>query len=414
MSGRPAPVFLHIGPMKTGTTYLQQVMVANRDRLRAVGYLFAGDTWARQVRGTRDVLRLDQWDPAMKAASTGEWRALTTEMLRYSGVASIVSMEFLSFAGRRGAARVVRSLQPADVHVVVAGRDAIETIPSLWQTTVYNGSAASWPQFNRSIRKSQGVRGRLGRLSRDRSLREFLDAQGVPRILAVWARVVPPGNLHVVTVPARGSAPGLLWSRFADVVGLDPDTASEPPAQTNASLGYASTELLRRVNRELGRLRPSDYNATLKEYLALKVLAGRRGSESRPRPDSAARRFGAGWNDRVRRAVQDSGATVTGDLDDLPTDPGDPPVPGSPPPAPHELLEVAATAAGALHDLVRQRSLRLRRRSGRSDIPVPDRVAFRPDHWDNAPDPTAAAVTEVADLARTAMMLYRRLRTGAP
>jgi hypothetical protein len=145
MSGNPAPVFLHIGPMKTGTTFLQQVMAASKDEMAAAGYLFPGDTWARQVRGTRDVLGLDQWDPRMKAATAGAWAGLVREILEHPGTASVVSMEFLSFARRRGAARVVRSLAPADVHVVLTVRDALDTIPSLWQTAVHNGSAASWP-----------------------------------------------------------------------------------------------------------------------------------------------------------------------------------------------------------------------------------------------------------------------------
>src|SRR3954452_17549041 len=109
MSGSPAPVFLHVGPMKTGPTFLQELMVANKDRLAAAGYLFPGDTWARQVRGTRDVLGLRQWDPRFRATTRGAWERLVAEILAHNGTASVVSMEFLSFARRRGAARVVRS-----------------------------------------------------------------------------------------------------------------------------------------------------------------------------------------------------------------------------------------------------------------------------------------------------------------
>lgn len=414
---QPAPVFLHIGPMKTGTTFLQQLMVANKDHLSAAGYLFPGDTWARQVRGTRDVLRLDQWDPRLRASSAGAWESLVSEVLGHTGVASVVSMEFLSFARRRGAARVVRSLRPADVHVVITVRDALDTIPSLWQTAVHNGSAASWPQFMRSVRKAAGIRGRLGRLPRDRSLREFLDAQGVPRILRTWGALVPAGRLHVVTVPPAGAEPGLLWSRFAEVVGVDPGVCTEPPEQTNASLGYASADLLRRVNRALGRVTPSDYNATLKEYLALKVLAGRRRVEGRARPDLPTRQFAAAWNGRVRAAIATSGATLTGDLDDLPTPAGPAGVPGAgrdiDPPGPEELLPVAATSAEALADLIRRRTARLRRAGSRADVPVPDPADFTVDRWADAPDPTAAAVAEVTSLARTAMRLYRRLQDEA-
>jgi hypothetical protein len=323
-------------------------------------------------------------------------------------------MEFLSFARRRGATRVVRSLQPADVHVVLGVRDALGTIPSLWQTAVYNGSAASWPQFTRSVRKAAGIRGRLGRLPRDRSLRQFLDAQDVARLLRTWGRLVPPGRLHAITVPPRGSEPGLLWSRFARVLGVDPGVCSEPRVPTNASLGYASTDLLRRVNRAVGRLPPSDYNATLKEYLALRVLARRRSLEGRPAPDVATRRFAADWNERMRTAIATSGATLTGDLDDLPTQPGPDTGPDCAPPGSDELLAAAATSAEALADLVQRRSARLRKAGLRVDVPVPDPACFTVDRWEGARDPVGAAVGEVADLARTGVRLYRRLQDEAP
>ena len=40
--GGPRRVFLHVGLPKTGTTYLQQVVWANRDRLRSAGLFLPG------------------------------------------------------------------------------------------------------------------------------------------------------------------------------------------------------------------------------------------------------------------------------------------------------------------------------------------------------------------------------------
>ena len=37
-------VFLHIGAMKTGTTFLQQLMSANKEDLLKAGFLFPGDS----------------------------------------------------------------------------------------------------------------------------------------------------------------------------------------------------------------------------------------------------------------------------------------------------------------------------------------------------------------------------------
>ena len=44
MRGRKPVVFLHIGAMKTGTTFLQQLMSANKEDLLKAGFLFPGDS----------------------------------------------------------------------------------------------------------------------------------------------------------------------------------------------------------------------------------------------------------------------------------------------------------------------------------------------------------------------------------
>ena len=53
-------IFLHIGAMKTGTTYIQTVLSENRERLIEEGVLFPGERWRSQVRAVEDVLRLSK------------------------------------------------------------------------------------------------------------------------------------------------------------------------------------------------------------------------------------------------------------------------------------------------------------------------------------------------------------------
>ena len=158
-------VFLHIGPMKTGTSYVQNLMAANRERLQTAGHLFPGGSWDRQVRGVQDVLRRTRHDPQVRAAAQGAWAALAREVLEYDGHASIVSVEFLSFAGRAGVSRVLRSLDAAEVHVVLTVRDVTAIIPSRWPTEVHNGSTVSWPAYTRALRTG-AMSGRQGRCPR--------------------------------------------------------------------------------------------------------------------------------------------------------------------------------------------------------------------------------------------------------
>jgi hypothetical protein len=324
-----------------------------------------------------------------------------------------MSMEFLSFAEAAVAKRIVTSLQPADVHVVLTVRDTQATIPAHWQTNIHNGSRVSWPDFMRGVRKATQWQGRLGRFAPDRATRAFRRVHHIPRMLQTWAPLVPPDRLHVVTVPLPGAHHSLLWERFAGAVDIDPGECIEPPRQSNPSLGYPSAELLRRVNLELGRLKRTDYNPTLNAFLATQVLTGR--DEPRARTDLATREFAVGWNARVREAIVSSGAQLTGTLDDLPTE-----LAAASPdaqdsvvePTEQDVLAAGAAALEALQQLVHRRAQRLRRRGLEAPVPPASQRSgsVRPDRWTSEPDPVGAAAKEIAGVARTAIELHRRLR----
>ncbi len=407
-TGQPV-VFLHIGPMKTGTTYLQAVMIANKRQLADAGILFPGDIWARQVRAVQDVLRLQRREPVVRQKAPGAWRRLVAEIEAHDGV-SVVSMEFLSFARRRHVRRIMASLEFAEVHVVVTVRDAALVIPSLWQSDVRNGQRTSWPRFLRGVRKNAGWQSWLRRLPRDHSYHAFRDAQDIGRILRIWAAAVPATRLHVVTVPRPGGAPEVLWDRFATVVGAPPGSCPEPPAQDNASLGYESAELLRRVNVRLGHVQPSDYDTAMKDHLALKVLGRRAAVETRPRLDAKTSRIAADWNARVATHIAASGATVTGDLADLSTTvPADAPSGPSPEPETPVMLAAAADAVVGMQRLLRRRAGKLRA-AGVEVAPLTVEKGVSAERWQAADDPIAAAVAEITDLAREAIRMGRRLR----
>jgi hypothetical protein len=402
---RPA-IFLHVGAMKTGTTFVQRTLMANREALEGEGVLFPGQDWSRQVRAVQEVVRLDQDDPRVREESRGAWQEVADEMLAHRGT-SILSMEFLSFAAPRHARRVVGSLASADVDVVLTVRDTAAIIPAQWQTSVHNGSRVSWPDYLRGVRRAAQVPVRWGRFLPDAALRSFLQAADVPRMLRVWGGAVPPERLHVVTVPPPGS--DLLWPRFASAVGVDPALCSQAPSDVNASLGFASAELVRQVNHQLGRQRRTEYNGTVKNHLALGVLAARRDQESRARLDDATRDFAAAWNRRVREAITASRARLVGDLDDLPLSPSSEPPEFHAAPAEDEVLAAAVVGVEAMDRLVRRRAQRRRRRG--DDVPAPsgEPLVASVDRWAGAPDPVRAAAAEIAGLCRVAIEHRRHL-----
>jgi hypothetical protein len=338
-------------------------------------------------------------------------------MLAHEGHASILSMEFLSYADTERATRIVESLDGAEVHIVLTVRDAAATIPAQWQTSCRNGATVTFRKFVQGV----GVLldddgGRLGR-----GARIFQRTQGVVRMLDVWVPLVGRKHVHVVTVPPRGSDPDLLWHRFADVVGVDPSVCSDRTIDSNPSLGLASTELLRRINGELGKVDYFDYARTVKRQLARGILGSRAPLESPVRLNRKGLRFAARWNRKVREAVERHGVMLVGTLDDLPVAPPGPEVPKVlPDPSQEELLEAAVTAMDGLcaWSKLLGRALEDGDRSDAfgsitTQLADPGTVdpadATSPDRWAGEPDPVRAAVVEITALLRTCMELRKHV-----
>jgi hypothetical protein len=323
-------------------------------------------------------------------------------------------MEFLSFADAEQVARIVESLPGAEIHVILTVRDTSAALPSQWQTTSRNGGTVSWTRFARGV-----IRGmRAAEPAQGSSVRTFLRAQAIPRMLDAWLTAVPAERVHVVTVPPTGSDPALLWQRFARVLGVDPAVCSTAAPHANPSLGHASAELMRRISVRLGTLPKRQFRPTLKDQLAAVILAERAGSERPVELDRATTRFAARWNMRVREAVAASGAEVVGDLDELPVElppAGSPPPPPSlPEPTDEEVLAAARTARDGLVGLIQERDRHLARRQATSDVTLsPHEVPTTAGRWAAEPESLEMALDELCELVRIAIALDERLKAGS-
>jgi hypothetical protein len=398
--------------MKTGTTYLQDLMQANRRELADAGFLFPGDRWADQSLAVQDVLGFGADDPRALAATRGRWAAMASEMLEHRGTASILSMEFLSFADTDAAERVVTSLADADVHVVLTVRDAARTIPAQWQTACRNGGKVPYRRFVYGVRAALDPDQEAG----GRAAQMFRRTQGVTRMLDVWVPLVGKNRVHVVTVPPPGSDPKLLWRRFAEVVGVPPEVAVRPVPNNNTSLGHASTELLRLVNAEIGKIPRLDYIAVIKGPLARKILGTRATQEAPLRLHRRGHAFAARWNGRVRASFAAHDVHVVGDLDDLPTARPAPDLPKTlAQPGDRELLAAAATARDGLHEYLDHLRVTLETRDpgpqkpAQTFDPSGDWSTTTAKHWDAHAEPVAAAVAELAEIIREGVSLARRI-----
>jgi hypothetical protein len=411
-----AVVYLHVGTMKTGTTYLQQLMYANRDELAAAGLFLPGEHWAHQVRAVQDLLGLERWDRHIRGARSGAWQELADQVRAAPHRTSVISVEFLAGASTPQIRRAVASLAPVEVRVVFTVRDMRKVLPALWQTQVHNGARYSWRDFLRRVENPS----RLPRLPLQPHRPEdaFAATQAVPAMLRRWASVVGADHVHVVTVPRRHRDQPELWRRFATLLGVDPDAAPRPPRTANPSIGYAATELLRRVNTHIGRLPHSEYAGTVKDPL-VDALASTSQGEGRARLTRPAYDLAVQWNAEVRRTVRDLGIPVTGELADLPARPNQRVRERLPDDRPHlvrprRMLRDAARVTRALARLRRRRARQLRRYGVTVEPPPPLDMAALRRGWRSAPDPVDAAAAEIAASAREAALLLRRLRrTGA-
>lgn len=316
-------VVLHVGLMKSGTSFLQQVLRHNQELLREQGVLFP-TPWKRQVAAVKDVT----------GDGTGAWSELVEEIRAWPGTA-VVSMEFLGPRGPAKARRVAESLAPATVEAVVTVRDLARTIPAMWQETLQNRGTWSWSDYLAGVE------------AEDRSSpgpgRAFWTRQDAPGITETWQHALGGDAVTVLTVPPPGAPTRLLWDRFAALVPVTGEVDLD--VRANPSLGLASLLVLRELNQRLDAdddpLSPRQYERIVKQLLAKRGLAGL--------PDDPRLGYDAPWvaarGERDVERLRALAPRVAGDLAELRCAP----VAGSDPSSVTTGQQLEAALAGLTH-----------------------------------------------------------------
>jgi hypothetical protein len=286
-------VVFHIGLMKSGTTFIQGRLNANRQRLAEQQVLFPGPTWNRHVRAVSDLMQSKNRKP-------GSWNSLVDEINEYDGTA-VVSMEYLTPMGAPRITVLRDAFPGTEIRVVATVRDLGRSVPAMWQESIKNRRTWEWPEYVRSIEKG----GDPGR--------RFWRQQHAGQIVRRWGSVVGPEHVYVVTVPPPGAAPELLWDRFCEVAGIGSDSWDDAP-RANESLGAASTLVMRELNLATQDLTLQAYKKRVKA-LAKYVMGGHRDAEEPigfSVPDWLRKE-----SDKISSQLQSSGAHLVGDLADL-------------------------------------------------------------------------------------------------
>ena len=356
-------VYLHIGLPKSGTSFLQSTLRANAERLRPHGVFYP----TQQRRGLfHAALDLTDNHPGWGQPDelvAGTWAEICGQVRAFDGTAVLSNELFCNIKPER-IAGALAELDGHEVHVVVTARDLARQLPAEWQEGIKHGRSGSFARFLDLM------------LDPERSshyARLFWRHQDLSLVLGHWLDHLPASRIHVVTCPLPGAPPELLWQRFCQVVGLDPDLAELPTAGVNTSLGITEIDLLRRVNRSLdsSRHKPRTLRRTMKQYFVRDILR-RHTSTKVSTPASVVprlREITQAWCVDLTAAGYD----VVGDLDELVPALADPDRlaadPGTPEAAPDEVLSLAADAIAELVSEVQ----RLRRRNRRLSAELEDR-----------------------------------------
>ena len=260
-------VFLHIGTMKSATTYIQDLcdLNATHERLGLTGHSRARlSTLRRPARATREhrtrsrghVEAADSRDRGARRRRADLQRAARADQRR---------------ADRRSRRR---AQGPAEVHVIITARDLARVIPSQWQTMTRNRRTVTWKDFSRrQVARYPSGAARRGSSGASRTS---------PRSCAAGPASCRWSRSPWSPCRRQGSPPDVLAERFGIVLGIDWPTL-HAAAASNPSLGAHSAELLRRLN-----LRDADWDwLALPDGVQERVRAVRAGGRASQEPNLA-------------------------------------------------------------------------------------------------------------------------------
>ena len=300
-------MYLHVGAMKTGTSFLQGMLTYNAEPLREAGLLVV----PKRGEAVADLVGYEPGEHVERDQHKGAWRELVDAAHDYDGRASVLSHELLSLQGPGRYDEIVADFAGMELHVVLTVRDATAVLPAQWQTAARNRGSQTWPEYVAAARDPA---------TRPRS-HTFLHSQRIGTLIRRWRNRVGAERVHVVTVPGPGAPREALWERFASVLQVDPTVATETQVESNPSTGYATAHLVCLVHGEAARRGlPRRETRRLAGFVAHQA-AMRREEDTKPPLDRATLRFTADWNREVVKVLRRSRVELVGEQADLPVKP---------------------------------------------------------------------------------------------
>jgi len=137
-------VILHIGPHKTGTTYIQQYLLRSRARLAEIGLVYPEEFCEKP--GHHALSREMMGAPETANLALAKLAELTARILK-NGQSAIFSSENLSLLSEAQMTSLRAGLAPLPTRAVIYLRDRGPVIWSQWQEHVKFGEVRSLPDY---------------------------------------------------------------------------------------------------------------------------------------------------------------------------------------------------------------------------------------------------------------------------
>ncbi|GGV20084.1 hypothetical protein GCM10010182_47380 [Actinomadura cremea] len=337
-------VYLHVGAPTAGAAFLHRALWANRRRLAdaGVGHPVTGPN---EHFGAVMDLREMSWGGHRDPAWDGAWDRMARRAREWDGPTVVFSHGLLGGASAAQARHAVATLEPAEVHVVFATRDLGWQLICDWQEQIRHNHDIPFERFVDDLVE-------FGIEAPEPFGTMFWGLHDPVRVLKTWESAVPKERVHVLTLPAPGAGPGVLWDRFCALTGIAPAACDVEGIADEEPLSAVEAELLRRLNGRLGTALGGDYERVVRGYLVgsgLDAGVDAAGDPMGTVPMGLPPRH-AGWAaDRTRAIAAElraAGYGVSGDLDELTTSrtPSEAMLPGD---VPDEVIAAATIGVSA-------------------------------------------------------------------
>ncbi len=296
---------IHIGPPKTGTTYLQGAFHGNREAVSAQGVHYAGPT--RQPVAAVQAIVGNASPSTGKVPSMRWWRHLVGEVRRAREPRVVISSEFLSEAKPDTIRTIVEDLGGERVHIVVTLRPLSRILSSQWQQFVQSGERRPFDDWLDAVFNDPS-----------RLKPVFWRRHRHDQLVARWTEVVGPDNVTVVALDDQDH--DMVLRVFEQLLGLRVGTLAAEDDVSNRSMTLPEIEIVRAFNAQFfdaGLSRP--LHTTVMRFGAASYVKSHPAATGEPRletPRWALERAGAVGREMVD-AIVASGVRIVGDHENL-------------------------------------------------------------------------------------------------